>query len=589
MAFESSPDSVLILDLAGTVEFVNRSGAEIFRMIDHVSVPGTDWLSLWTEAERPDARSAFQAAGGGKSGRFTASRGLPGGALLRFDTVVSPVCDDAGEPIAILAVSRDVTELDRARRAAQAQATEFAEENSVMRSVAEMMQLDAWEIDYSRPEGTPRAGGAIVRAMRGGTVERGIEMFTPEDQARIHHLLMRARLHGESFRLEAPITLFDGAAGWVRVYAEPVFENGVCMRIRGAGMAITEEVTARQSVERAQQRLDLAVQLAGLDVYELDLERQTLIEEGSSIAIFGRSLRFDDLWPDPVALVHPQDRPRVRREWAEALENQAPFRTEFRVLRRDAEEIWVYAVAEVGRKDGRPHAVVGAMMDISQRKRSEVQMLHTMEELREQEAHQKLLLDELNHRVKNTLATVQSVARQTLKDASPTQLAQEMFIDRLLALSATHNLLARYDWTHTSFRELLGVMLKPYGRTWSCRGPDLQLDPNFAVSVGMALNELATNAVKHGAWSCDGQVSIAIERGPAEVRITWRETGGPMVTPPTRLGFGSRLLERGVARELGGKATLEHRPEGLVFSLTAPLSKRLQAVSNGESVEGAKA
>lgn len=127
-------------------------------------------------------------------------------------------------------------------------------------------------------------------------------------------------------------------------------------------------------------------------------------------------------------------------------------------------------------------------------------MLQTMAQMREHEAHQKLLLDELNHRVKNTLASVQSMAMQTLGGGRDLLQARDLFVDRLLALSNTHNLLVKDTWAGASFREIVTMTLKPYGRAWCYGGPDFRLDPNFAVTLGMAVHELATNAIKHGAW-----------------------------------------------------------------------------------------
>ena len=204
----------------------------------------------------------------------------------------------------------------------------------------------------------------------------------------------------------------------------------------------------------------------------------------------------------------------------------------------------------------------------------------TMVEMREHEARQKLLLDELNHRVKNTLASVQSVAVQTLDDAKDLANARELFLERLMALSSTHNLLVKREWESATFRELIDATLTPYGRPYAYDGPDLRLEANLAVSLGMAVHELATNAVKHGAWLGDGIISITVaDDGAGGVTIVWREAGGPSTAPPTRRGFGSRLLERGVAVEIGGEVRLDFQTGGLTCTIRAPQSARLQLVA----------
>lgn len=201
----------------------------------------------------------------------------------------------------------------------------------------------------------------------------------------------------------------------------------------------------------------------------------------------------------------------------------------------------------------------------------------TMVEMREHEARQKLLLDELNHRVKNTLASVQSVAAQTLGRATDLESARATFLDRLMALSATHSLLAKRQWGPTSFHELVTATLAPYDRPYAYAGPDLQLEPNTAVTLGMAVHELATNALKHGAWSGDGIVTLEVaEMADGEIQIGWLETRGPPVAAPSQPGFGSRLLESGVARELGAEVRLDYRRDGLVCTIRARPSGRLR-------------
>lgn len=203
--------------------------------------------------------------------------------------------------------------------------------------------------------------------------------------------------------------------------------------------------------------------------------------------------------------------------------------------------------------------------------------MDTMVEMREHEARQKLLLDELNHRVKNTLASVQSVATQTLRDSDRMEEARDLFIDRLIALSSTHNLLVQHQWESATLRELTEATLQPYGRPYTYTGPDLRLDPNLAVSLGMALHELTTNALKHGAWLGAGRVDIEVTRqGGDHVWIVWRETGGPLVRTPRGRGFGSRLLEHGVAGELGGEVTIEFAKTGIICTIRAPLSDRIR-------------
>jgi two-component sensor histidine kinase len=203
----------------------------------------------------------------------------------------------------------------------------------------------------------------------------------------------------------------------------------------------------------------------------------------------------------------------------------------------------------------------------------------TMMEMREHETRQKLLLDELNHRVKNTLASVQSIASQTIKTTGDMDEFKDAFMDRLMALSSTHDLLVKREWTGASLVELTDATLGHYGRPYGYHGPDLRLHSSLAVTLGMALHELATNAIKHGAWTSGGRVEIEVREiaDPKQVEIVWRELGGEAVQAPSQSGFGSRLLERGVAGELGGTVEIDYRREGLVCTIRAPISPKIAA------------
>ena len=190
---------------------------------------------------------------------------------------------------------------------------------------------------------------------------------------------------------------------------------------------------------------------------------------------------------------------------------------------------------------------------------------------------QRLLINELNHRVKNTLATIQSLVHQTLRDGLVTRDARERLTERLLALSAAHNVLTRENWKSADLGEIASEALRPYddppGSRIVASGPTARLAPNVALALSMALHELATNAVKYGGLStAEGHVQVAWSReaeGQAMV-LDWRECGGPAVTAPTTSGFGTRLLA-GLAGELGGPAKVTYDPAGVRCRLRVPV------------------
>nr|WP_235577945.1 HWE histidine kinase domain-containing protein [Pseudoxanthomonas sp. Root630] len=269
--------------------------------------------------------------------------------------------------------------------------------------------------------------------------------------------------------------------------------------------------------------------------------------------------------------LHPEDRPLVERAIAEAQASQDTFHAEHRVAREDGAWAWVSSRAvPIRHVDGRVTEWFGAATDISERRRHD--------------EHQRLLVNELNHRVKNTLAIVQSMALQTLRDCDDAALAADRFEVRLHALSHAHDMLTRKRWEGASLDDIVRAAIAPCVQQdtdrFEIQGPAVDLDPQRALALTMALHELCTNAMKYGAlsaqdgrvvirWTCDG---VGTAR---HLALRWEERGGPPVTPPTRRGFGSRLIERGLRHDLGGEVGLDFAPMGVVCRIHVPLAREI--------------
>jgi two-component sensor histidine kinase len=199
---------------------------------------------------------------------------------------------------------------------------------------------------------------------------------------------------------------------------------------------------------------------------------------------------------------------------------------------------------------------------------------------KEAETHLRLMVNELNHRVKNSLATVQAIAAQTLQGDTVPAAVRDALTERLIALSRAHDVLTDEKWTGASLREIALQAAAPHqasshGVRFTLEGPAVSLPPRSAIAVALALHELATNAAKYGALSVlEGRVHIAwtaepLRDGGLGLRMTWRESDGPAVTPPTSRGFGTRLIERGLAAELRGKVRIDYPPTGVVCTVDA--------------------
>ena len=196
-------------------------------------------------------------------------------------------------------------------------------------------------------------------------------------------------------------------------------------------------------------------------------------------------------------------------------------------------------------------------------------------------AHSEMMIHELNHRVKNTLSTVQSIVQQALRRSTDPATIREAIESRLFALSRAHDLLSRENWEGAGLLDLVRAVLKPFGvadggvERLRITGEDLRLTPKATLALGIALHELATNAVKYGSLSNEtGSVALNWELAPGpdgdRLRLNWRENNGPPVKPPTHKGFGSQVLERGLAHELEGEVRLDYAPGGLVCTIDVP-------------------
>ena len=237
-------------------------------------------------------------------------------------------------------------------------------------------------------------------------------------------------------------------------------------------------------------------------------------------------------------------------------------------------------------KDGREFDAELTMMPIFSADGKVVSLAataHDITERRRNREQRNILLEELNHRVKNTLATVQSIAFQTFRNSQSREAFQEAFSARLMAVSKTHDLLTQSNWEGTSLRELVLQELEPYRMENAFRfeinGEEVQLQPRLVLAFGLMLHELATNAVKHGALSVPtGRVDISweVRDGGKQHRLLhlrWVESGGPQVEAPRRRGLGSRLIEGGLVHEFGGAARIDFDPLGVRYVVDVPLAQ----------------
>ncbi len=347
----------------------------------------------------------------------------------------------------------------------------------------------------------------------------------------------------------------------------------------------------RAALAESEARLRFALEAGRLGSWELSLATNRLRVSSICAANLGIA--------DPAEIptydrllerVHPDDREHQQAMVRQAVTSGLPLDMEYRTIWPDGSVHWVQVRGRaVYDKDGTPTGLAGVSLNITDRKKAEERQL--------------LLLEELNHRVKNTLAMVQSIAKQTLRAAPSVEAFPDAFQSRLRALAQAHDLLTRRHWQGASLSEIAALTLEPHVDAGRVRvgGPPVNLTTGVAVSLHLAFHELATNAAKYGALSAEsGRIDLDWEitppAGPAAregaashagsgypasratagaLVLRWRESGGPPVVPPTRRGFGSRLIERGLAHELEGDVALAFDPAGVRCRLVIPLSSRV--------------
>lgn len=268
--------------------------------------------------------------------------------------------------------------------------------------------------------------------------------------------------------------------------------------------------------------------------------------------------------------VHPEDREALQAAYTSGLlaSTLGDNDLEFRITRfDDGRERWIAGRGQAFfAADGTAIEIIGTARDITDHK------LHDL--------HLQMLLREITHRSKNLLAIIQAMARQTVKDSLTAQDFEQRLSLRLRGLASSHELLAAQDWHGAHLEEVvkgqLGPVFDQFSSRIAFRGPSVFLKPEAAQNIGLAINELATNAVRFGALSNDqGRIEIEWSVDPLEnagrrLHLTWNELGGPTVAPPARQGFGHKVVERVAARALDGNVNLTFAPTGLQWALHIP-------------------
>jgi PAS domain S-box-containing protein len=377
---------------------------------------------------------------------------------------------------------------------------------------------------------------------------------------------------------EVMVERSDGKKIVVLVNIDPLFNTqGKLVGAINCFQDVTERKRVMDALDRSQhdlreqeERWAATYEHAAIGIVELDAEGRFIRVNEAICSIVGGT-REELLSWRLQGRTHPDDRDVDDELYRRQVAGDIGFYSiEKRFIRRDGRVIWI-AVRSSTVRDSAGHFLYG------------VRVVQDITERKEAEERQKLLIDELNHRVKNTLATVQSLATQTARGTDSPEAFRKSFEGRLIALSLAHDQLTRRHWTSADLRDIVEGATAPHlahppeaPDQIGIAGEPIMVTPRVALTLALGLHELTTNATKYGALSVPAgriEVSWKIERQPQRplLRIEWRERGGPPVTAPERQGFGTRFIEGSVASELQGKATLNYDPAGLICTMEIPL------------------
>ncbi|WP_064707358.1 PAS domain-containing sensor histidine kinase [Rhizobium bangladeshense] len=376
----------------------------------------------------------------------------------------------------------------------------------------------------------------------------------------------------DNYVLRKRATKPDGSIVYLDIHSSSVRDKVGGFRY---GVRIIQDVTAAKQMEdqirASEQHMRDLLEALPAAIYTTDQAGRITFYNNAAIQMSGRTPQAGDMWCVTWRLFNPDGTPLPHDQcpMAIALREDRPVRGVEAIAERPDGSRVPFIPYPTPLHDGDGHLVgaINMLVDITERKRAE--------------SRQKTLIDELNHRVKNMLATVQSLSGQTARYADDLDDFLRRFEDRLLALSRAHDLLTKRHWEDAPLDSLAREVLMPLAGEAAGRikvhGPPAALNSRTALSLTMALNELATNAIKYGALSSEaGWLSLTWRlQGEAgaqpRIMLEWHEHDGPPVRPPTRRGFGTRLMERCIERDLGGEFDLVFEQAGVSCRISIPV------------------
>jgi len=490
----------------------------------------------------------------------------PDGQQVWLEETAKGEFTSTGRLLRIKGLTRDITEQKRAEQA-------LAERNTQLELASKAARVGSFAVDLPTGLVNLSPGCAIILGLPDSNVEISREnarkLVHPEDLAQLdatreQAFLKKQREFVAHYRI---IRVDDGEVSWIEARSLIFYDQGgQPLRYIAVIIDTTERKLAEQALAERNAQLELAGRAALVGSYAYDVHKGTMQVSKGYAAIHGlREGTTETTISEWRARVHPEDLARAEglREHAFA-ERRNEDNAEYRIVLSSGEVRWIERRGTIlYGKTGRPERVIGVNIDVTGRKRAE--------------ERQRILLAELDHRVKNTLATVGSVVSQTAGGRTSVANFVKALDGRLRSMATTHGLLSFGRWHGISLAELVRQELAPYATQHNTKvsGPEVVLRPEAGQAMAMVLHELVTNAAKYGALSTKhGRVSIRWERQlnghPLCLVLEWQECGGPPVVAPEKTGFGTSTIRDLIPYEFGGSVDLAFFSTGVQCRLELP-------------------
>lgn len=549
---DQSADCVKVVDADGVLTFMNKPGLALMEIENFSQIRGRKWSDCWPDAHKNEVEDALRVARGGGVARFSGFCPTSSGAPKWWDVVVSPMKDETDRCEYHLVISRDVT-------AQKLVEQRLLDSERRFRALADNMAQLAWMADSTGSifwynKRWYDFTGLSEDEARGWGWQKA---HHPEHVDRVVKKISEHFARGDLWEDTYPLAGRDGEYRWFLSRANPIRDaHGEVVLWCGTDTDITEQREAGARLRRKARLIELSHE--AILVWDLETGISMWNEGCENLYGYSRSEAMGARTHDLLKTRHDMS----AEAFDQLLLTEGEWTGELLHMAKDGSEVWVDSRQELVRFGDR-NVVLETNRDITERRRAD--------------ETRNILLGELAHRVKNTLAIVQSIARQTARNSKTTNQFVASFGDRLQALSSAHNVLTETNWRGAELGALLNIQLAgeaAYPAKFDIHGPSVFIGSQTALQLNLIVHELASNARRHGALTRPaGRVAISwrVQEGvPRRLHLTWREAGGPPVSPPARHGFGLTLISRATNPQTV-QAQVAFEPSGVVCHMAADL------------------